>query len=224
MTNNELQHYGILGMKWGVRRYQNADGSLTPAGRKRYADDGPNEPKKNASNTFSSTQSSGPKETSAQPAQASQPKSVSEMTDAELNAFINRYNMEQRYKQIIESQNAKEEKKTSAAKEFVKGVLINAGRTALTNFVQGKMTDALNAAFNSKKKPEEKIDINALKKDLENKIKSESGKSKVEEKIDRTKKDTEYIETLIKNREAKERERQQKVKLREEKRKSKGGN
>lgn len=32
-----IAHYGILGMKWGIRRYQNADGSLTPAGKKRYS-------------------------------------------------------------------------------------------------------------------------------------------------------------------------------------------
>lgn len=41
-----LAHHGILGMKWGVRRYQNPDGSLTPAGMKRYYDKNGNLSKK----------------------------------------------------------------------------------------------------------------------------------------------------------------------------------
>ena len=36
ISNNELYHHGILGQKWGVRRYQNADGSLTAQGKARY--------------------------------------------------------------------------------------------------------------------------------------------------------------------------------------------
>ena len=35
---SDLRHHGIKGQKWGIRRFQNADGSLTSAGRKRYGD------------------------------------------------------------------------------------------------------------------------------------------------------------------------------------------
>ena len=37
-SRNELYHHGIKGQRWGIRRFQNEDGTLTAAGKKRYAE------------------------------------------------------------------------------------------------------------------------------------------------------------------------------------------
>ena len=39
IQNPELYHHGIKGQRWGIRRFQNKDGTLTPAGKKRYSPD-----------------------------------------------------------------------------------------------------------------------------------------------------------------------------------------
>lgn len=69
LPNAELTHHGIKGQKWGVRRYQNADGSLTMAGKARYTI---NERKKSLA-------------------------TVSTMSDDELRSSINRMNLEKQY-------------------------------------------------------------------------------------------------------------------------------
>lgn len=59
VSQNELYHHGIKGMKWGVRRFQNEDGSLTSAGKKRYDDDSTGSDKRLNSNSDSKTPRKG---------------------------------------------------------------------------------------------------------------------------------------------------------------------
>ena len=65
MEQNELTHYGILGMKWGVRRYQNADGTLTEAGRRRLERKDENWAKKNNEKITKQAQKASSKELNA---------------------------------------------------------------------------------------------------------------------------------------------------------------
>lgn len=89
-----LSHYGIKNMKWGIRRFQYKDGSLTPAGKKRYAKLRDELAKLESGKKSSSSETSEKKSKKSSSTPLSK---VRQMNDTDLNRAINRMNNEQRY-------------------------------------------------------------------------------------------------------------------------------
>ena len=154
MDNDYLAHHGILGMKWGVRRYQNKDGTLTPAGKKRYdrdiqtnlskkkdsrIDTSKPDPKRwvkedlerkkrtiDASSNLVKQIQNIEKET--RPRSTKQKMNLSKMTDKEMRDRINRELLERQYNNLFAPETAPN---ISKGRDFVKKTLDVAG-TAIT--------------------------------------------------------------------------------------------
>ena len=125
--DNELQHHGVKGQKWGVRRFQNSDGSLTNEGRRRYSSDDFKDAKKKIDKGKEVVDGATKAKKKVVEKQHEQKikKDLSEMSDQELRDIVNRLNMEERYTQVMKSRGLEQ------GKSRVDKILDYAG-TALT--------------------------------------------------------------------------------------------
>ena len=115
---DELTHYGIKGQKWGKRRFQYEDGSLTPAGKERYDDDGPSE--------RSSKESETPKVKSSSKGTTSETKQKEYKIPE--NKSKHRLNLENKYK----SQGLSEKEAEQAAAKRIRAEQYTAAAAAVT--------------------------------------------------------------------------------------------
>ena len=179
---NELYHHGILGQRWGIRRYQNKDGTLTAAGKRR-ADKLRNEYLTLTGK--SQVRGNKTKATSNTDETTSKKKSVSEMSDDDLQKAINRKRLEQQYSQL-------NPKQVSAGKKLCNEVILPAlkesGKKTLSAFMEKEMKKALGLNDQKTKSTYEKLkeeydilDYTKKIKDLKNpKTKSNVDKLKEE--------------------------------------------
>ena len=145
--NNELQHHGVPGQRWGFRRYQNKDGSLTPAGRRRaeklksqYLSVTGKQLKGRALATKSKKTQEVKKEEKIK--EISKKKNIKEMSDDELKSITERMTLEKNYidaktslKTVRNSRHVSKGKALSdlVLSEMIKPASINIGKQAFSS-------------------------------------------------------------------------------------------
>lgn len=167
MEQNELYHHGIKGQKWGVRRYQNKDGSLTLAGKKRalkiqndYTELTNNKKyrDRNGNMTYAGrkkalklqndyTNVTGKKHLIAfqnkKSNNSNQQKSTTQMSNQELQAKVDRLRLEKQLKELTPTHKTAGQKFVDAVKDTSVSILKDKGTKILSDYIDKQVRDAV---------------------------------------------------------------------------------